>query len=172
MTIVDCSSRLYPGKWLPVTGTRARQQHQLGCVSENLIARCGAILVNYPPNDPRVPWKSWPFCHKCEALDWRARAPLGLRVDDDEDFAHAVLPELATCGERLTAILRTLMDTLTEAELIERTLRTAEPHSPVATTARSALRTALAGLEYPVFHGLEEAKSAFCAKNALPVDNL
>jgi hypothetical protein len=147
-----------------------RQQHQLGCVSENLIARCGAILVDYPADDPRVPWTSWPFCRRCEVLDWLARAPMGLRVDDDEDFADATLPALADCGEQLNAVLRAVLAALTEAELVERALRAAEPHSPAATQARQALRTALAGLEYPVHDGLAVTIAIF-AKNAMPVDN-
>lgn len=60
------------GNWLP--SPEFRVQHRLTLITyeqPQLHTACGAVVVTYPPDDPRVPWTSWQHCRDCAA------APIG-----------------------------------------------------------------------------------------------
>ncbi|MGH3620566.1 MAG: hypothetical protein ACRDQ5_02090 [Sciscionella sp.] len=107
------------------------------------------------------------------ADDWLAATirTLPLTVDDEDesgDIDDADLPAEFlrtddTSALRAAAILSELYDRVfyacLELERLERALRLAEPRCVAAQQARAWVRTALAGLHYPVFRGLDEART-------------
>ncbi|MGH3622559.1 MAG: hypothetical protein ACRDQ5_12320 [Sciscionella sp.] len=107
------------------------------------------------------------------ADDWLAATirTLPLTVDDEDEFGDGGDAELPaeflrtddTSALRAAGTLSNLYDRVfyaaLELERIERALRLAEPRSMEARQARAWVRTALAGLHYPVFRGLDEART-------------
>lgn len=54
------------GNWLPSPCWRV--QHRLSGIAfgePQLRTPCGAVVVTYRSDDPRVPWPSWPRCPEC-----------------------------------------------------------------------------------------------------------